>query len=83
MGTRFFCFYAGAGGRLLLCRFLINTHRLLVRGVRVETTEIKQIRVSAEATKIDPVIVAICVAVPLVILLFVILSFPRRKDKSN
>lgn len=57
----------------------INTHRLLVRGTRVETTEVKQIRVTAEATKIDTIIVAICVAIPLIILLFVVASFPRKK----
>ncbi len=57
----------------------INTHRLLVRGVRVETTEVKQIKVTAEATKIDTIVVAVCVAIPLIILLFIGASFPRRK----
>ena len=57
----------------------INTHRLLVRGVRIETTEVSVIRVTAEATKIDTVVVAACVALPLIILLFIMSSFPKKK----
>ncbi len=60
----------------------INTQRLLVRGHRIETTEAaKTIKVTAEAYKIDTVIVALCVAVPLIILLFILVSLPRRKKK--
>ncbi|MCD8344458.1 MAG: class C sortase [Oscillospiraceae bacterium] len=58
----------------------INTQRLLVRGHRIETEAAKTtIRVTAEAYKIDSLIVSICVAVPLIILLFIVVSFPRKK----
>ncbi len=58
----------------------INTQRLLARGHRIETEAAKTtIRVTAEAYKIDSLIVSICVAVPLIILLFIVVSFPRRK----
>lgn len=60
----------------------INTQRLLVRGHRIETTEAaKTIKVTAEAYQIDTVIVALCVAVPLVILLFILASIPKRRKK--
>ncbi|MCD7823708.1 MAG: class C sortase [Oscillospiraceae bacterium] len=57
----------------------INTHRLLVRGVRIETTETTHIKVTAEAYKIDTVVVAVIVAIPLIIILFIIASLPRKK----
>lgn len=58
----------------------INTHRLLVRGTRIETTEVSHIKVTAEATKIDTVIVAAVVAIPLIIILFILASLPKRKE---
>ncbi|MCD8107955.1 MAG: class C sortase [Oscillospiraceae bacterium] len=58
----------------------INTQRLLVRGHRIETEEAqKTIKVTAEAYKIDTILVSIGVAIPLVILLFVLASLPRKK----
>ncbi len=57
----------------------INTHRLLVRGTRIETTETTHIKATAEAYKIDTEIVAVCVAIPLIILLFIVASVPRKK----
>ena len=47
----------------------INTHRLLVRGHRVENLKEDTIRVTADAQQIDPVMVAPAVAVPLILLL--------------
>ncbi len=61
----------------------INTHRPLVRGVRIETSEVKHIKVTAEAVKIDTVIVAICVAIPLIIILFIVTSFPKKKRYTS
>lgn len=60
----------------------INTHRLLVRGHRVENNELsKNIYVTSEAIQIEPVMVAPIFAVPLlvVIILFV---FVTRKKKT-
>ena len=47
----------------------INSHRLLVRGHRVENLKEDTIRVTADTQQIDPVMVAPAVAVPLVLLL--------------
>ena len=59
----------------------INSHRLLVRGHRVENqAEAKTIRVTADAMQIEPVIMAPLVAAPmLLILLFVLLISTRRR----
>ncbi len=60
----------------------INTHRLLVRGVRVETVETTHIRVTAEAYKIDPLLIAPIVAAPLLLILLIgVLINARRKRK--
>ena len=58
----------------------INTHRLLVRGTRVDNVKIKpQIYVPNEAIKIDPLIVAPIVAIPLLILVMIGVSVKYRK----
>lgn len=58
----------------------INSHRLLVRGHRVENTpEAKMIRVVADAIQIEPIIVAPVVAAPVLLILFVMLMLPKRK----
>lgn len=59
----------------------INTHRLLVRGHRIENLETaSNIRVTADAMQIDPVLVAPVVAVPILILLIIwILVYYRKK----
>ncbi|MDO4732895.1 MAG: class C sortase [Bacillota bacterium] len=57
-----------------------NTHRLLVRGHRVETIETKAAaRVTSEAILIEPVIVAPVLALPMLLLLFIILCFPKKR----
>lgn len=62
----------------------INTQRLLVRGHRIETTEAaRTIKITAEAYEIDSVLVAIGVAVPLVILLFIFASLPRGRKRRR
>ena len=58
----------------------INTHRLLVRGHRVENPEEQPVvRVSADAFMIDPVLVAPLAAVPLILLLLLLLLISSRK----
>jgi sortase A len=48
----------------------INTHRLLVRGHRVETEEAaREIRVTADAVQIEPLFVAPIVALPILLAL--------------
>lgn len=59
----------------------INTHRLLVRGHRVENQESSySSRVVAEALQIDRIIVSVAVAVPILILLSIwVLVYSRRR----
>ena len=63
----------------------INTHRLLVRGVRVENDkELIDVRVTADALKVEPLYVVPFIAGPvlLVMILWVVL-FAGRKKKSR
>ena len=62
----------------------INSHRLLVRGHRVENqASAASIRVTADAMQIEPVIVAPVVAVPMLLVLLVWLLIHDRKRKPS
>lgn len=62
----------------------INTHRLLVRGHRVENTpEAARMHVTADATQFDPLFVAPVLAIPVLLLLLMILLVPKRRRKSR
>lgn len=62
----------------------INTHRLLVRGHRIENLEqSKIIRVTADATQIEPMIVAPFAAIPLLLVLLLFLVVPKKKPKRG
>lgn len=59
----------------------VNSHRLLVRGHRIENIDTKTIRVTADAMQIDPVLVAPAVAVPILLVLLVWLLIKYRKKR--
>ena len=60
----------------------INTHRLLVRGHRVANQEeAEAVRVTADAMQVDNRIVAICIAVPVLVLLLIYVAFGGRRRK--
>ena len=60
----------------------INTHRLLVRGQRVENAEKSGVsHVTADAMQIEPAIVALLVAVPMLLIWFIILLAGNRRKK--
>lgn len=64
----------------------INSHRLIVRGHRVETEVVQTIRVSADGVFIDPMQVAPFAAVPILIIVLLGVFFPgkkRRKDELD
>ena len=63
----------------------INTHRLLVRGHRIETEHIGTVRVVSEAVVVDPLIIAPIVAIPMVLGLvgIVLTRNPKKKRKMN
>ncbi len=79
-----------AGGRdhctLVTCTpYGVNTHRLLVRGKRIENTEeAAAVNITADALRIDPILVAPVAAAPMFIIVLVfLLSAPGRKRKKT
>lgn len=61
----------------------INTHRMLVRGTRIENIEeAKKINVITEAYQIDPFIVTPAVAAPMLGALLVFLMIKSSKEKK-
>ena len=62
----------------------INTHRLLVRGIRIETIKEKPvIYVSNEAFRIDPLLVTPAVAAPMLLVLLIHLLVKYREPPKN
>ena len=61
----------------------INSHRLLIKGYRIETPEeALKIRVTADALQIEPIIVAPIVATPILLsLLILLLVKPSKKEE--
>lgn len=59
----------------------INTHRLLVRGHRIEnnTQSAETLRVTADAVQIEPMVVAPLLAIPILVVMLVLLLLIRRK----
>ena len=68
---------------LLTCTpYGVNSHRLLVRGKRVDTPETIDIRVINEAVKVDPVIVASVILVPLLVIAYLIMFMFDKKRRE-
>ena len=62
----------------------INTHRMLVRGTRIENIEeAKKVNVFTEAFQIDPLIVTPAVAIPILGALLVFLMVKSSKEKKK
>lgn len=67
----------------------INTHRLLVRGTRIEPPEERTIYISNEAFSVSTLLVALVVAIPMLLLLLLMLIISsiradlRARKKSN
>ena len=63
----------------------INTHRLLVRGRRITTPDkLKHIRVTSDAIKIEPILTAPIMALPLLlVLLFWLLFAPSKRSSAK
>lgn len=57
----------------------INSHRLLVRGHRIDNIDDASLRVTADARQIEPVIVAPLIAVPMLLILLIWLLVRYRK----
>ncbi len=62
----------------------INTHRLLVRGHRIENVEEAiTVRVTSDAIQIEPVIVAPMIAAPILLILLMTVFLSGNKKKSS
>ncbi len=62
----------------------INSHRLLVRGHRIDSSEKVEVhRVTADAIQIDPIAVAPVVVLVLLLILFAVVFIPKPKRKPT
>lgn len=62
----------------------INSHRLLVRGHRVENAaEAKNVQITADAVQIEPLIVAPIVAIPFLLVLLILLLLPKQPHNQH
>lgn len=62
----------------------VNSHRMLVRGTRIENLEeVKVKRVTADAVQIEPIIVAPVLAAPMLLVLLIALMIPKPKKKRR
>ena len=60
----------------------VNSHRLLVRGHRVENQEeAVVVRVTADAAQIEPAIVAPVLAIPMLLLLLIVILIPKPRKR--
>lgn len=69
---------------LLTCTpYGINTHRLLVRGKRIENVNKKKLYVTYEAYKVDRFIVTIAIALPILLGLIIYVVFKPSGNKKE
>ena len=61
----------------------VNTHRLLVRGHRIETAKEATLRYAADAIMIDPLIVVPCLAAPLLLIIFILVMIQPNWGKKR
>lgn len=70
---------------LLTCTpYGVNSHRLLVRGHRIENAQTPAVvHVTSDAAQIEPIIVAPIVAIPMLLILVIVLLRRSHKKKRN
>lgn len=70
---------------LLTCTpYGVNSHRLLVRGHRVDNAEVPAtVRVASDAAQVEPVVVAPLVALPMLLILLIVLVVKTRKKTKR
>lgn len=63
----------------------VNTHRLLLRSHRIETQQVYDVKVTADATQVDPMIVVPVMALPFLIILicFWVISGKKKNKVSG
>ena len=61
----------------------VNSHRLLVRGHRIETAKENIMRFAADALQIDPLIVMPFLAAPILLLIFLLVMLAPNREKKR
>lgn len=62
----------------------VNSHRMLVRGTRIANDkQYTDIRVTADASIVDPLLVAPFVAAPILLVLFILLLLPKHRKRQE
>lgn len=62
----------------------VNTHRLLVKGRRIENIEEASVaHITSDAMQIEPIIIAPIVAVPIIIVLIIVVMGKDRRSRRN
>ena len=60
----------------------INSHRLLVRGHRINPEDLEGMNVSPDAVQIEPLLVAPVIALPILLVLIMIIFVPKKRKKD-
>ena len=69
---------------LLTCTpYGINTQRLLVRGKRIANRAGDDSRITSDAVKVNTVVVAIIISIPLLIISFIVVDMAPRRSKKK
>ncbi len=65
--------------------YAVNTHRILVRGTRVDTPQQKNIYIATDAYRIDSLILTPIVAAPMLLILLIVLmvKYPNKKNRND
>lgn len=62
----------------------INTHRMLVRGHRIENlVDSQTVKITSDAVQVEPVLIAPIIASPILLVLLIILLLPNKKEKHR
>ena len=62
----------------------INTHRLLVRGTRIENEpQAQTVRVTSDAVQVEPLLVAPVLAAPVLLILLLVLLLPGKQKRKK
>ena len=60
-----------------------NTHRLLVRGHRIDASSVSEVHVPADAILVNQDLAAVCIAAPMLLVLFVVsMIWPRKRERD-
>lgn len=62
----------------------INTHRMLVRGHRIQNlVDSQTVKITSDAVQVEPIFIAPIIASPILLVLLIILLLPNKKEKHR